>query len=167
MPPEIPVIIDPVLAASDGTSLLERRAYGALRDLCHSRTLLTPNRIEAEILSSESTGNAAGCERAAKHLLDDFKIGAVLLKGGHSGGAPDDLLVMRNGDEVSTEWLPGERIEGPPVHGTGCALSSAIAASMATGNSLRKAIDDARAYVRRGLETAVPTGSGTAFLGVP
>jgi len=165
---EIPVVIDPVLAASDGTPLLEKRAYPALRDLIHRRCLLTPNWPEAEILVDASLPRRRDGEAAALQLLDDLELEGVLLKGGHLEGDADDLLVLRTGEadreEVVSEWLPGERLPGAPVHGTGCALSAAIAAGLAKGESLRESIVLARRYVRRGIENAHTLHNGARIM---
>jgi hydroxymethylpyrimidine kinase/phosphomethylpyrimidine kinase len=165
---ETPVVIDPVLAASDGTPLLEKRAYPALRDLIHRRCLLTPNWPEAEILVDASLPRRRDGEAAARQLLEDLELEGVLLKGGHLDGDSDDLLVMRLGDplcgEIVSEWLPGERIPGPPVHGTGCALSAAIAAGLAKGQPLRESITFAQRYVRRAIENAHTLHNGARIM---
>ena len=167
--PELPVVIDPVLAASDGSALLERRAYPALRDLAFGRTLLTPNWPEAEILIGEALPRRRDGEAAARSLLEDLQLGGVLLKGGHRDGDADDLLVLREGDRrhgaIVSKWLPGERLEGDPVHGTGCALSAAIAAGLAHGRPLEQAVVEARAFVRSAIAAARPLNNGARFLG--
>ena len=167
---EIPVVIDPVLAASDGTLLLEKRADPALRDLIHGRTLLTPNLPEAEILTNRSLSRRSDAEDAASELLLDLRLDAVLLKGGHRVSDADDLLVMRSGPKESAdpklqiEWLTGERLPGEAVHGTGCALSAAIAAQLALGTDLRDAVVEARAFVRRAIENAHALSNGARIL---
>lgn len=163
-----PVVIDPVLAASDGSLLLERRAYGSLRALIHGRRLLTPNWPEAEILIGSKIPDRRDGEAAARQLLLDLALEAVLLKGGHLAGDASDLLVWRcdtaGGDRVRTEWLAGERLPGPAVHGTGCALSTAIAAGLAKGESLRAAIDEARRYVKDAIRGARSLANGARLL---
>ena len=162
---DTPVVIDPVLAASDGSALLERRAYPALRDLAFGRTLLTPNWPEAEILIGESLPRRRDGEAAARQLLDDLKLSGVLLKGGHLDGDAADLLVLRDpSGAISAEWLPGERLPGDPVHGTGCALSAAIAAGLALGHPLRDAVIEARRYLRRAIEGAATLPNGARIL---
>jgi hydroxymethylpyrimidine/phosphomethylpyrimidine kinase len=165
---DTPVVIDPILASSDGTLLLEKRAYGALRDLIHQRCLLTPNWPEAEILVDASLPRRRDGEAAAVQLLEGLELEGVLLKGGHLEGDADDLLVTRVGDrqtgEIVSEWLPGERLPGPPVHGTGCALSAAIAAGLAKGQSLRESIEPARRYVRRAIENAHTLHNGARIM---
>jgi hydroxymethylpyrimidine/phosphomethylpyrimidine kinase len=173
--PEIPVVIDPVLAASDGTSLLESRAQPALRDLIHGRTLLTPNWPEAEILTKRSLARRRDAEDAARELVEDLKLEGLLLKGGHREGDADDLLVLRpkpagkdpiaeGGESLRVEWLPGARLPGGPVHGTGCALSAAIAARLAHGDPLYDAVVAARAYVRHAITNAKTLGNGARIL---
>ena len=165
---ETRVVIDPVLAASDGTKLLEERAYPALRDLIHRRCLLTPNWPEAEILVNASLPRRQDGEAAARELLEDLELEGVLLKGGHLEGDSDDLLVMRSGDprsgEIVSEWLPGKRLPGPSVHGTGCALSAAIAAGLAKGQPLRESITLARRYVRHAIENAHTLDNGARIM---
>ncbi|HIF91584.1 MAG TPA: bifunctional hydroxymethylpyrimidine kinase/phosphomethylpyrimidine kinase [Myxococcales bacterium] len=173
--PEIPVVIDPILAASDGSALLEKRAYPALRDLIQGRRILTPNWPEAEILVDASLPRRKDGEAAARELLLDLNLDAVLLKGGHLEGDCDDLLVYRksadsssdssnNDAEIVCEWLPGKRLPGPPVHGTGCALSAAIAAGLAQGQSIPDAVVQARRFVRRAIENAQTLGNGARIL---
>jgi len=166
---EARIVIDPVLASSDGTPLLEKRAYPALRDLMHRRCLITPNWPEAEILVDAALPRRRDGEEAARQLMKDLELEGVLLTGGHLEGDPDDLLVMRVGGpgsgEIVSEWLPGKRLPGPPVHGTGCALSSAIAAGLGKGQSLRDSIDGARNYVRRAIENAHTLHNGARILG--
>jgi hydroxymethylpyrimidine kinase/phosphomethylpyrimidine kinase len=166
-----PVVIDPVLAASDGTPLIEKRAIKSLRDLIHRRCLLTPNWPEAEILVEGALARRRDGEAAARQLLEDLQLEAVLLKGGHREDDADDLLVMRigglEGREVVSEWLPGERLPGPSVHGTGCALSTAIAAGLALGRPLRESVVEARLYVRKAIESAYSLPNGARLMGFP
>lgn len=167
---DVPVVIDPILAASDGTPLLEKRAYAALRDLMHGRALLTPNWPEAEILLGRDLPRRRDGEQGARELLEDHALEAVLLKGGHREGDADDLLVWREGPRpeggaadartIAMEWLPGERLPGDPVHGTGCALSAAICAGLAQGRALPEAVERGRDFVRRAIEGAWTLPSG-------
>jgi hydroxymethylpyrimidine/phosphomethylpyrimidine kinase len=167
--PAVPVVIDPVLASSDGTPLLERRAYRALRDLMHGRCLVTPNWPEMEVLAERSLPRRRDGEAAARELLEDLAVEAVLLKGGHLEGDAADLLVRRAspddaGREIVLEWLPGDRLPGSPVHGTGCALSAAIAAGLALGRPLREAVVTARQYVGRAIAHARTLDNGARIL---
>ena len=158
------IVIDPVLAASDGTPLLERRALGTLQGLLRGAALVTPNLPETEQLTGLDASTRAGTERAARELVEEYGAHAVLVKGGHRDGAPDDLLASRAGDGVSLRWLTGDRIDGPPAHGTGCALAAAAAARLARGEALEDAVTGARAWLRAAIEGAVARGSGQRLL---
>ena len=163
--PEIPVVIDPILLASDGSALLERRAYPALRDLAFRKTLLTPNWPEMETLMRDALPRRRDGEAAAKQLVEELELGGLLLKGGHLDGDADDLLVLREVDgAITSEWLPGERIARDPVHGTGCALSAAITAGLAQGRPLREAVVSARAFIREAIAGATTLPNGARLL---
>jgi hydroxymethylpyrimidine kinase/phosphomethylpyrimidine kinase len=161
-----PLVIDPVLRASDGTPLLERRAWPALLDLMRGAALVTPNLPEAEALAGRDVSSQRDVEQAARWFVDEVGARAALVKGGHREGAPDDCLALRERDGVAIRWLPGERIEGPPVHGTGCALSAAIAAELAHGRGLEEAVGRGRGFVRAAIARAEAVGSGARLLGL-
>ncbi len=151
----VPRVVDPVLRASDGTLLLERRAWGSLlQRVIAGAALVTPNLPEAEAL----TGHAEP-EAAARDLLD-CGAQAVLVKGGHAEGAPDDLLVTAE----ASVWLRGERTGTEPVRGTGCALSSAIAVHLARGTALEEAVREAKRFVQEAIASAISPGHGAALL---
>lgn len=151
----IPRVVDPVLRASDGAYLLERRAWRSLVErLIAGAALVTPNLPEAEALTDERDP-----ERAAAVLLE-AGARAVLVKGGHADGPADDLLATHGG----VTWLRGERIVGDPVHGTGCALSAAIAARLARGAELLDAVRGAKVWVARAIADAQPYGKGARIL---
>ena len=161
----VPIVVDPVLAASDGTSLLERRAWGKLLDLVGRAVLVTPNLPEAEALTGCDVSTREGVEAAAASLVGEIGARAALVTGGHRDGSPDDLLALREGGSTSFHWLPGERIAAGPVHGTGCALASAVTAHLALGAELRDAVGAGRAFVADGLRRAESLGRRARFLG--
>jgi len=162
--PSVPIVIDPVLAASDGTPLLERRALGVLQELIAHAALVTPNLGEAAQLTGIDVSSDEGSEAAACTLVSELGAGAALIKGGHREGAPRDLLAVREGGSVSLHWLEGERVGSGPVHGTGCALASAIAAHLALGEALPAAVEKARAFVAAGLRKSEARGKLARFL---
>ena len=162
--PQPPIVIDPVLAASDGTPLLERRAWDTLARLISRATLVTPNLSEAAALTGCDVSTNEGIEAAGCALVSDLGAAAALVKGGHRDGSPNDLLVLREGGSQSLQWLEGKRIDSGPVHGTGCALASAIAAYLARGEALSTAVERGRAFVARALEGAVQAGRRARFL---
>jgi len=159
-----PIVIDPVLAASDGTPLLERRAMGTLQDLIAQATLVTPNLSEAEALTGCDVSTEEGSEAAAAALVANLGAGAALIKGGHRDGPPHDLFAQRDGGTVSLQWLEGERAPVGPVHGTGCALASAITAQLARGVDLAEAVAAGRRFVAAALERAERRGRRARFL---
>jgi hydroxymethylpyrimidine kinase/phosphomethylpyrimidine kinase len=155
---EIPRVVDPVLRASDGTRLLESRALGNLADrVVRGAALVTPNLDEADALTGTRDP-----ERAARVFLE-MGAAAVLIKGGHREGAPDDYLCTSDG----SLWLRGTRSAGDPVHGTGCALSAAIAALLARGLDLEDAVRRAKSFVAHGIEHAFAAGKGQRLLHWP
>ncbi len=162
-----PIVIDPVLVASDGQPLLERRAWGSLECLIARATLVTPNLPEAEALTGIDVSGDAGVEAAARFFLEQLGAGAALLKGGHRQGPPDDLLARTGPGGTTLEWLRGDRIDTGPVHGTGCALSSAIAAGLARGDDLSDAVALGRKFVATALRRAERVGRGAGLLGFP
>lgn len=150
-----PRIVDPVFAASDGSVLLERRALGNLVErILPGAALVTPNLDEAELLTGSRDPEAAG------RILLELGAEAALVKGGHAEGPSDDFLISAAGGE----WLPAPRIPGPPVHGTGCALSSAIAARIARGEALDTAVRGAKDFVARAIADAKPLGGGPQYV---
>ncbi len=161
----VPLVIDPVLRASDGSVLLERRAWEGLRGLCRGAALVTPNLAEAEALCERDTSTRAGIEAAARHLVAELGADAALVKGGHRTSDADDCLALASPAGVELRWLAGERVPGPSVHGTGCALSAAIAAGLARGAALVAAVESARAFVRTAIANAQAIGGGRRVLG--
>jgi hydroxymethylpyrimidine/phosphomethylpyrimidine kinase len=153
-PSGVPRVLDPVLRASDGAWLLERRAW---RNLCErlvrGAALVTPNLDEAELLTGEREPQAA----AAAFLAMGAR--AVLIKGGHAEGAPDDLLATAAG----SSWLRGTRHPRSP-HGTGCALSAAIAARLARGETLEDAVRGAKRWLEPAIAAAAAVGRGRPLL---
>lgn len=161
----IPIVIDPILRSSSGHELLERRAIPGLLRLCQGAALVTPNRPEAEVLSGRAVESRTQVEDAARALVEEHGARAVLVKGGHASGAPDDCLVRAIDGHTEVRWLEGQRLDVGPVHGTGCALSAAITADLALGVSLEDAIDRGRAFVTEGLRSAWSAGGGARLLG--
>ena len=160
----IPIVIDPVLWASDGTPLLERRGWSALAGLIGRAAVVTPNLREAEALSGSDVSTEEGIEAAASGLVANLGAHAALVTGGHRDGPPHDLLAVRDGGSVVFHWLKGDRIGDGPVHGTGCALASAIAAGLAKGEPLLEAVASARRFVTDALRRASDEGKRTRFL---
>jgi hydroxymethylpyrimidine/phosphomethylpyrimidine kinase len=150
---EIPIVLDPVLAASSGRSLLDDDARIALIELLFPRaTLITPNIPEAAALLGEPVAQGATTLMTyGTRLLADGPR-AVLVKGGHGEGDESvDLLISSSADVVK---LRGPRLPGT-LRGTGCALSSAIAAGLSRELSLVAACREARSYVASLFDAAI------------
>ncbi len=155
--PDVPLVVDPVMVAKGGASLLQPSAAEALRTrLIPRATVITPNLPEAEVLSGLKVTEEADMAPASERLL---QLGpqAVLLKGGHLMG---DALVDLLRDARGTQRYQDTRIDTTSTHGTGCTLASAIATGLAFGLPLRDAVAQARAYVRKAIETAPGFGHG-------
>jgi hydroxymethylpyrimidine/phosphomethylpyrimidine kinase len=148
----IPVVLDPVMVAASGDILLDENAIDTLRTALLPRaTLLTPNLPEAAKLLDESEAKDEAAMRRQAEALRQLGAQAVLVKGGHAKGpAAIDILV----DVEGVLPLEAPRIETRNTHGTGCTLSSAIAAELAKGASLRQAVTRAKAYVTAALKSA-------------
>ncbi len=165
---EAPVVVDPVLSSSGGVALLDEHG---LQELIHGllprATLLTPNLIEAARILGRDELGVSDMPTAAFALLE-LGPSAVLLKGGHTGGGEcRDFLAMRTGE---ARWLVSPRQFVTHTHGTGCTLSSAIAAFWAHGQPLGPAVALGKAYVNQGLRLGGGIGRGRgplAHLGWP
>ena len=152
------LIVDPVMVASTGALLLEEDAIEAIRGwLLPRATLVTPNAPEAAALLGWTISEPAQLPSAARVLVEDMDARAVLVKGGDLPG--DELLdVFYDGERI--ELFRSPRIETRSTHGSGCALSSAIAAHVAHGLEILDAVRRAREWVRRGILRAPPLGRG-------
>ncbi len=154
---DVPLVLDPVMVAKGGQSLLAPGAVAALVELLLPRaSVLTPNLPEAEALTGAVVADVAGMHRAAERLLR-MGAAAVLLKGGHlQGKVLTDLLATPHG----TTAFEQPRVATRHTHGTGCTLASALAAGLAQGMDLPDAVARARCYVRVAIETAPGLGAG-------
>lgn len=153
----IPIVLDTVMIAKGGASLLEDAAVEALRERLLPRAfLITPNVPEAEVLAGRTIATAVEAAEAGRDLRrqgPDF----VLMKGGHlSGEAVVDQLIGPEG----TDRFESPRIDTRHTHGTGCTLASATAAGMAQGLSVRDAVVRARQYVLEAIRQAPGIGAG-------
>jgi hydroxymethylpyrimidine/phosphomethylpyrimidine kinase len=155
--PQVPLVLDPVMVAKGGATLIEPSAIDALKRLLAPRAaVLTPNLPEAEILAGKSIESVSAMHEAADALLA-LGCRAVLLKGGHlAGDMVHDVLATEAGHRV---WSHA-RIESRHTHGTGCTLASAIAAGLAQGLAIEPAVERARDYVRHAIATAPGIGRG-------
>ena len=146
------LVMDTVLSSTGGKPLLDRAGAKELASLMPLATIVTPNIPEASALTGIKITDMTGMEKAAKAL---FEMGAsnVLVKGGHLGAAPTDLLY----DGKAFSYFKGRRIMGPKAafHGTGCILSAAIAAGLARGKAIEEAVKEAKRFLEKELRQRV------------
>lgn len=155
------VVLDPVMISKSGDKLLLDDAVAALRErLLPLATVITPNLPEASVLLGRPVGSAGDMPGAAR-ALSGLGAANVLVKGGHLKGARSHDLLYETGTDTMTE-LPGDRVDTPNSHGTGCTLSSAIAAGLARGHGLKASVEQAKAYIIAALKAgdAYTTGKG-------
>jgi hydroxymethylpyrimidine/phosphomethylpyrimidine kinase len=152
-----PVVLDTIVASSSGAAFLGDEEIAAFRGAIIPRaTLLTPNLLEARLLLGTGAPDPGTLARASF-----LRFGApTLVKGGHAEGVAEDVLAHGEGEER----FASPRVEGPSPHGTGCALSMAIACRLALGASLVEAISEAKAYVTRAIARASHLGAGAPSL---
>ena len=153
----IPAVVDPVMTAKGGATLLAKEAMEAVRSLMVPRAwLLTPNAPEAEALTGLPVRTPDDQRRAGEALLA-LGARAVLMKGGHlEGGRVVDLLITPSGETL----FEAGRIDTRHTHGTGCTLASACAAGLAQGLTLEAAVARAWAYVQEAIARAPGLGAG-------
>ena len=151
------VVVDTVMVATSGARLINEDAIDVLKsELIPLATLVTPNIPEAEVLSGMKIQNKDDMLKAARIISDAYHC-AVLLKGGHSVSDANDLLCEKG----SYKWFCGKRIDNPNTHGTGCTLSSAIAANLAKGYNLESSVQRAKDYISGALAAMLDLGRGS------
>jgi hydroxymethylpyrimidine/phosphomethylpyrimidine kinase len=154
--PGIPIVFDPVMVATSGSSLADDPTIAAFGRLMDVATIATPNLPELKRLTSEEDPVSAALRLVGEHGC------AVLIKGGHEeGDALADALIETDN---MTSWQ-GQRIDTTSTHGTGCTLASAIAVFLAQGSSLADAVSRAREFVRVALHDAPNLGKGAGPIG--
>jgi len=153
------IVLDPVMVASTGADLLRADATEALPRLIARADLLTPNLFEAATLLNTAMARDEAEMRAQGQKLLALGAGAVLMKGGHGGGA-ESVDVLVEADRCTRFAAP--RLPTKNTHGTGCTLAAAIAAGLAKGLALEAAVGEAKAYVGAALAAAdrLAVGSG-------
>ncbi len=152
------VVLDPVMVAKSGDKLLEDRAVDALKiRLLPLATVVTPNLPEAAVLLGVPTPAERRAMPGVAARLQDLGVANVLLKGGHLEGAESPDLLLHGGE---LHWFEGGRAPTRNTHGTGCTLSSAVAAFLARGLPLPAAVGEAKRYVGAAIGAADGLGVG-------
>ena len=155
---DAPVVVDPVMVAASGDRLLDPAAEDAYEDLVREATLVTPNADEAAVLTGVDPVDAE-TSRTAGEALVDAGASAALVKGGHveaDGDSVRDVLVTADG----VEEFVHPRVDTDATHGSGCALSSAVAAELAKGASLGGAVESAVDFLARAVRYPLDVGGG-------
>ena len=151
------IVVDPVMAATSGARLINEEAIATLKEkLLPLAMLITPNIPEAQILSEMQIRHEEDMVKAAKHIQQRYSCN-VLIKGGHQINDANDYLQTAD----HGQWFYGKRIDNPNTHGTGCTLSSAIAANLAKGFALEEAIQRAKDYISGALNAMLDLGKGS------
>lgn len=153
------IVIDPVMGSTTGTELTGKSGIQALQEELFSMArLITPNIPDAEVLTGRSIQSEDDMEEAARDLYHRYGCG-VLVKGGHRIKEAKDYLYDGQG-----HWFYAKRIENKNTHGTGCTLSSAIAAWLGRGKDLPEAVDLGKDYIKGLLSTSLDLGVGSGPL---
>lgn len=158
-----PIVLDPVMIAKGGASLLAEEAVALIRDeLTPLSAIVTPNAPEAEALTGVAVADLDGQKRAAEILVEKLGADAALVKGGHiESETIRDVLLTDSGFEI----FECPRIATRATHGTGCTLASAVAVNIALGEGLSDAVSKARTYLLEAIRHAPGLGLGHQPLG--
>ncbi|UCG78337.1 MAG: bifunctional hydroxymethylpyrimidine kinase/phosphomethylpyrimidine kinase [Nitrospirota bacterium] len=155
------LVLDPIIRSSTGKLLIKRDSINLLMDELIPRSLIvTPNLYEASNISGRTIHDKDGMRRAAESI---YRLGAknVLLKGGHLKGDAVDILYDGNAFKV----YRAKRVRGT-FHGTGCALSAAITAYLASGRNLKESVGRAKTFINRAIKGSVKPGKGMRILDI-
>lgn len=146
------IVLDPVMTSKNGSELIDLNTIPILKKTIFPFvTLVTPNLPEAELLLKIKINSLTEQESAAIKMGKEFKTN-VLIKGGHmSGHQSSDVLYLF--ENAQSYWFHAKRIDSKNTHGTGCSLSSAIASYLAKGFSLKEAVDCAKKYLTKAIES--------------
>lgn len=154
------IVVDPVMVSGSGTNLMDNEAIHTLKtELFPLASMITPNIPEAKVLTGQRIETAQDMIRAAEVLYKNYGC-AVLIKGGHRARDANDLLYLNH----EVKWFYGKRINNHSTHGTGCTLSSAIAANLAKGYSAQESVLLAKKYISGALNAFLDLGKGAKLL---
>jgi hydroxymethylpyrimidine/phosphomethylpyrimidine kinase len=160
---DAPVVVDPVMVAASGDRLLDPAAEAAYESLVAEATLVTPNADEAAVLTGVEPTDAESA-RAAGEALVEMGADAALLKGGHVGDGDRvaDTLVRGGTDarDATVRTFEHARIDTDATHGSGCTLSSAVAAHLGHGETREYAVEAATAFMERAVRYGLDVGEG-------
>lgn len=150
------IVIDPVMVSTSGSILMNAEAKNSLiKKLLPLANIITPNMKEAAVLSNMEVNNKNDMEKAAEIIAQTID-GAILITGGHLPDSADDLLYINK----KIKWINGDKVKNPNTHGTGCTLSSAIAANLGKGMTLEKSFIEAKEYLTGAIKDNLNLGKG-------
>ncbi|WP_138418872.1 bifunctional hydroxymethylpyrimidine kinase/phosphomethylpyrimidine kinase [Aquibacillus sediminis] len=150
-------VIDPVMVAKSGDTLMEETSRNVLRDvLIPVSTVVTPNIPEAEILVESKITNTEDAKKAAKVIVDEIGAKAAIVKGGHLSGEAIDVLY----DQGDYYYFTSPRTETKHTHGTGCTFSAVITAELAKGKSVLEAVDTGKKFITDAIQYTLGVGKG-------
>lgn len=153
------IVLDTVMVSTSGHALLQKDAVDALTSLLFPLAdVITPNLHEAQILCGFDIRSENDMIKAAQTIFEKYDV-CVLLKGGHLANTSNDLLF-----DGTVTWFEGDRIDNPNTHGTGCTLSSAIAANIAIGYDMKTSVKNAKNYITGALLDMLDLGKGSGPL---
>ena len=151
-------VLDPVMVATSGDVLLDADAIDIIRrELIPQSFVVTPNLHEAALLAGTRIEDEDAMARAAETIVREMGAHAVLIKGGHLASGDRVIDILYDGD---VRAFRTQRLDSRNTHGTGCTLSAAVTAQLATGESLHAAVRRAIDYVHNAIATAPGLGSG-------
>ena len=158
------LVVDPVMVSRTGAQLIDDRAIANLQARLLPQALITtPNLYEAEILSGIKINTVEEMKQAAAIIHEKYGVAVVLVKGGGISGKDRGVDVWFDGK--SYQILTTTIVETKNTHGTGCTLSSAIAANLALGKDLWLAVQEAKTYVTTALKYSLEIGAGSGPVG--
>lgn len=154
----IPYVIDPVMVAKSGDSLMDDTSRQVIREtLIPLATVVTPNVPEAEILTGMEIATQADQKLAAKYIVEELGAKAAIVKGGHLTGEETEDILYTDGHYTS---YYSERFQTKHTHGTGCTFSAAIAAELAKGKSIEEATSIGKEFIRDAIQFSLEIGKG-------
>jgi hydroxymethylpyrimidine/phosphomethylpyrimidine kinase len=152
------LVVDPVMIAKGGASLLQQEAVRALREhLLPLSEIVTPNIPEAEVLAGIPIRTLEDKREAAKRIAS-FGAANVIIKGGHDTGSDDVLDMFYDGSGFTS--LMGKKVQTDHTHGTGCTFSAALTAELAKGAGVHEAVQTAKAFIQAAIEDSLEIGGG-------
>ncbi|ENH96471.1 phosphomethylpyrimidine kinase [Gracilibacillus halophilus YIM-C55.5] len=153
----VPYVIDPVMVAKSGDTLMEESSRAMVRDvLLPLSAVVTPNVPEAEFLVGFPIRHTNDAEKAANTIVTELGAGAAVVKGGHLDGEALDVLYDGN----SFDYFKSKRIDTKHTHGTGCTFSAVITAELAKGKSVKESVALAKQYITDAIEYSLELGKG-------